>query len=483
MPSSTSRQTRSLVLSAAIAGALAIPSVAHANGFVLVTSPNDNASEEGTLRWALEVERASHIRIAEHVTAIQLLNGTLVYDGEAPLTILGSGQRIWTENNETLLAVTEGADLTIASVDFEGPGGFSIEQRGDTDGQEAGKGIFVDVRDTQTGEVRVLLKDVSVSGVANHGIHVSDCSLADACGGGSGGGGDGSPASIVAVLDGVHITNVGLGKFDADGFRVDDRGEGSIYFVARDSSFTHVGADGVELDEGDDGGVFTSIKRSAFNYNGAYCDPDLLTPLLPAEDEGEFADGEQSVADLEAEVLGGLIGQGLDTRCIELEVDTYESGFVAAYEFGIDVDDGIDLDEAGPGSLQASMQQSTILGNFDEGVDFDEEGEGDIRILFVGTGASANTDDGFKFSEEDGGGVFGRMVRALAVDNGGKGMVFEEADDGDLGMVVVDSRTANNDDSDNTGIEAVQEDDGAGTLRVMASDIEDGIDTDGVDQN
>ena len=60
--------------------------------------------------------------------------------------------------------------------------------------------------------------------------------------------------------------------------------------------------------------------------------------------------------------------------------------------------------------------------------------------------------------------------------------MFEEESDGDLAVTVVRSSTANNDDSDDTGIEAVQEDAGTGTLTVRSSDIADGIDADGVNE-
>ena len=70
---------------------------------------------------------------------------------------------------------------------------------------KAGKGIFVDVRDDQTGTININLKNVRVEGVANHGIHISDCNLADKCGSGSGGAGEGSSASINVVLDNVTI--------------------------------------------------------------------------------------------------------------------------------------------------------------------------------------------------------------------------------------------------------------------------------------
>lgn len=462
------------VLSMVVAGSALLGSAAHAKEFALVLNGNDSGL--GSLRHALEVEQAEQIFIHPGVDMIHI-DSTLNYNSEAPLYIFGTGQIVKTEANVTLLAVNNGADLKIAHLDFEGRTGFySIENRGDLEG-DAGKGIFVDVRDDQTGVVKVELEDVRVSGVANHGIHISDCSLADDCGGGSGGGGEGSPASIFVELYNVHVSDAGNGRFDADGFRVDDRGDGDIYFFATKSSFTGVGADGVELDEGNDGSVYAHIVKTDFSHNGGYCDPDLLAPFIPDPDEAEFEESEQVTLEMIPSVSGSP-----DDSCIEREVDTYDSGFVEAYEFGLDLDDGIDLDEAGAGSLVAYMKKSTINGNLDEGVDFDEEDAGDIEVQFIKTVAIGNKDDGFKMSEEGEGFVLGDVRRVKAKNNGGKGIVFEEEGEGDLFLNVVKTMTANNDDSDDTGNEAVQEDEGEGQLRLRRSDIVDGIDLDGVTQ-
>ena len=445
--------------------------VSHAGGFAFVTNGND--SGPGSLRDALEVQEATYILIANSLDTINI-DSTLEYSSETPVTITGSGQTVSTINNVTLLAVTEGADLTVNNVNFQGPGGFSILNRGDQ-GTPAGKGIFVDVRDDQTGVVNVILRNVSVAGVANHGIHVSDCSLADDCGGGSGGGGEGSPASISLICSNCTVDDAGNGKFDADGVRIDDRGEGGINFWARNSLFTNVGADGVELDEGNEGSVVATTIGSTFSDNGGYCDPDVLDPFVP--EDGEFEEGDEVD---ESEIVSEY-GSPDDT-CIELEIETFDSGFVETAEYGIDLDDGIDLDEAGEGDLRSTMFRTIISGNLDEGVDYDEEDAGDIVASYVRTKAFDNTDDGYKMSEEGDGGVFSSVRRAEATDNGGKGFVFEEADAGDLNVRVARTLTSNNDDSDDTGIEAVQEDDGSGDIRVRNSMIMDGIDLDGVDE-
>ena len=256
--------------------------------------------------------------------------------------------------------------------------------------------------------------------------------------------------------------------------RVDDRGEGSIEFVATSSVFSGVGADGIELDEGQAGDVTATISLSAFLDNGGYCDPDLLEAFMPEEPEGEFGEG----AVMEDAIPGPITGSP-DDGCFEREVDLYDDGSVEEYEFAIDVDDGFDIDEAGPGSMFVTVTGSVMDNNLDEGFDFDEEDAGDIYATYVDTTASGNTDDGYKHSEEGEGGVFGLVSGSEATNNGGVGFVFEEEDEGYVGVAVLDSATSGNDDGE-LGLEVVQEDEGTGNLLVAASDISDGIEAEGV---
>lgn len=448
--------------------ALASPALAEP---ILVTSSADTG--EGSLRAALTAAAAQDAATIILTGGDIAIETTLAYDGTAPLTIMGTGQTISSTQNVTLLAVTQGADLTISNVDLQGPGGFSIDARGDADGP-AGKGLFVDVRDDQTGTIAVSLSNVSVTGTAGHGIHVSDCTLADECGGGGGGAGEGSPASIVLDLVDVRVTQTAFGSFDADGVRVDERGAGDILFGAAGSVFEGVGADGVELDEGQDGDVRVSVTASVFAANGAYCDPARLAAFMPDAAEGEFDQGV-----IAADAIPGPVAGSPDDQCFEREVELYDDGTVEDYEFAIDVDDGFDIDEAGPGHILATITDSTMTGNLDEGFDFDEEGPGGIDASFVQVTASGNTDDGYKLSEEDAGDVLALVSNSSATGNGGAGFVFEESDDGDVSVTVTRSRTSGNDDGE-LGLEVVQEDDGAGLLQVSLSALTDGIKTEGV---
>lgn len=446
---------------------------AFAEGPMVVTSAAD--SGEGSLRAALAAAQSATAPVQIVIAAktdLRLQSG-LVYAGTAPLTILGHGQTVLAEVDETILTASGGADLNVQNLMFRGPGGFDINNRADADGT-AGKGIFVDVRDDETGTVSLSLSNVTVSDVASHGIHVSDCSLADSCGGGGGGAGEGSAASILVTLNNVTVDTAGSGSFDADGLRVDERGAGDITLIGRNVSFLRVGADGAELDEGQDGDVIVELHEARFVDNGGYCNPALLKAFMPKEDEAEFEQGQMA-----EDAIPGAVTGSPDDGCFEREVDLYEDGSVEAYEFGIDVDDGFDVDEAGAGSIRATLGGTEISGNLDEGLDFDEEGAGDIVLTLHGYKATGNADDAVKMSEADGGHVLGLVSDATITGNDGVGIVFEEEDAGDVYVALSGVTTAGNDDGD-TGLEVVQEDDGQGLLTILSSNITDGSEVEGV---
>lgn len=274
-----------------------------------------------------------------------------------------------------------------------------------------------------------------MSNVGDHGVHVSDCDL-EVCDSGGGGSGDGSPASIDARLVNVTIDDVGYGGFDADGFRIDDRGDGDIRFEAVDSTFINVGADGFELDEGDDGDVIVEVRNSVSGSNGGYC-----APIDPA------------------------VTPYADPTCVE-----DDDG-----ELVLDLDDGFDIDEAGNGSLLGSIRNIWISYNLDEGLDFDEEGADGIDVVLVGIEAWGNGDEGIKLSEEDDGDVTAKLRSVTATENGDDGMQIEEEGEGNLEVTVNGSVSFDNKPG-KAGLKVEESDAGDGTLKVRGSDLGD-IDT------
>ena len=375
------------VIPGALLALALVPSIASAGTTARVTNGDNDGP--GSLRAALE-SGATKIRIMRSVDEI-VVTEPLEYTGKRPLALLGSGQVIdgagVVPNSASVFAVTRGANVTISNLTVDAGGGngsgpYTRENPG------GGKGIFVAVPEDRTGTVRLNLWSVTVMGTGNHGVHVSDCSLADACGGGGGGGGDGSPASVAVRAINVLIEDSGNGKQDADGLRVDERGDGNIRFFAYNSAFNDVGADGVELDEGNNGNVFVNVFDSTFDRNGEYCLIGDFVKGDPCDDDGEP-----------------------------------------------DVDDAFDVDEAGPGSVIGYVRNLTVVNNFDEGLDFDEEGPGGFNLRIANVFAQNNEDEGIKVSEEDDG---SNRVRLSDITADGD-LEFEEEDHGILDIAIRNS--------------------------------------------
>lgn len=387
-----------------------------------VTSGDDSGA--GTLREALS-SGATVISIHESVSTINI-NDTLKYESINPLTIIGSGQTVdGNDLEDTLLEITNGADLTISNLDFTVTGGYNVFTR-----QGGGKGIFVNVPADRVGIVSLWLTNVTVSNVGLHGIHVLDCDVVD-CGAGNGGEGNGSPASIHVNLTNVTVDNTGNGGFDSDGVRIDDRGEGDIMFNVVGSTFINIGADGIELDEGDNGDVVVNVRNTVFEFNGAYCD------------------GIDPEADNPA-----------DLACVEKNDD----GVLV-----LDLDDGFDIDEAGEGSVTGQIKNILISNNLDEGLDIDEENEGGINLDLVRVEASDNGDEGIKLSEEGDGDVVAHLRGVTSTNNGDDGIQIEQDHDGDI-IVTVKSTTSI--DNMKKGLKVSQDGSGGGSLKVRGPNID-----------
>ncbi len=412
---------RKTLLLACILGA-AQPMTAMATGFAKVTNGND--SGYGSLRAAL-ASGAQFIFISPFVNNIDI-KSSLVYTGDKKLKLFGTHQVIsGNTGDQPLLEISNGADLTIKNLEFAGPGGYSIENQG------GGKGIFLKVPVDQTEDVNVVLKNVTVRDTGYHGVHVSDCTTGDDCGAGQGGLGDGSPVSIYMTLDNVLIDNVGTGRQDGDGVRIDDRDEGDVYFDVYNSIFTNVGGDGIELDEGGNGTVSVNAWDVAFLDNGAYCSADFVADPI-----------------------------ALDPNCND--------------DGDPDVDDAFDIDEAGNGGIEGTLKKIELINNYDEGLDFDSEGTGDnnyIDLKIVNVFARDNDDEAIKISEEEDASVLVKIRRA---DIGGD-IEVEEEDGGDLKVVVKKSSIGDD-------LKLAEDGDGVGVVKLRNTTIADEKDFVNVDE-
>jgi hypothetical protein len=399
---------------------------------VTVTTGND--SGEGSLRAAL-ASGATRIIVGPSVNGISI-DSTLVYNGQAPLTLIGLGQTISANRSGddfTLLEVSNGANLSIDNLRFDGGGEFDFDNAGN------GKAIYLQVPTDREGMVMLELRNVNVRGVANHGIHVSDCTLGDDCGGGEGGGGDGSPASIHVTLESVTIQDVGYGRFDADGLRVDERAAGNIVFEGRNVNVFGAGADGIELDEGNEGDVIVYLRHARLEGNGGYCLPaplDLSEPCVE-DDDGELV---------------------------------------------LDLDDGFDIDEAGPGMLLGTLIDIAVNENLDEGLDFDAEGEGVVEFKTWKVEGMLNGDEALKISAGNSGNVMADLRGLFIVGNGNDGVQIE-AEDSDTAKVHVELRGALIAGNDGDGLKISQENTTElGTLDIYGFANIDVLDLDNVEQ-
>lgn len=387
---------------------------------------NGNDSGPGSLRSALS-QNPRIISIDDSVTTIRVTE-TLEYNGTTSLGIIGSGQTIDGSGlfeNADILSINQGATVRIDNISFIGN---LDEVNEDPSNPIGGTAIFVNVPETRVGTVRLTLENINVTRVGNHGIHISDCAVRDECVEG-----DGSPASVSAILNNVHVNSVGLGRQDGDGVRLDERGEGNIIFVANDSTFINVGADGVELDEADNGYIRAKVNNSTFDSNGRFCD-------------------------LASEIIGGPCDNDGDP----------------------DLDDGFDIDEAGDGSIFVAIKDSKFINNYDEGLDFDEEGGGDIELSVTNSFALGNEDQGIRASEDDDGDVRILFSNVTFGDNNqeDEAVRIEENNDGDVLVKVFDSNVI---DGDNEGLRIDEDNSGSGTLKVRNSNFT-VFDLDDVDQ-
>lgn len=114
-------KTRNIIAAAALAFSLIAGSAAAENK-IIVTNGNDDGA--GSLRVALEFaasqRQASQILIATRDDIA--LKSPLVYDGTAPLALIGAGQRLIGAEGTDLLTVKRGVDLTIVGLDMSGLG-------------------------------------------------------------------------------------------------------------------------------------------------------------------------------------------------------------------------------------------------------------------------------------------------------------------------------------------------------------------------
>ncbi len=433
-----------------------------------VTTSDDQG--EGSLRQAFIDAKSTggeiKIETEENIT----LNSGLVYDGQKPIKLTGRKNVIKLKSNETLLYISAGADFSGESFILEGARQYNVSD-GDASSQPAAKGIYVEIPSHQKDDVNFELKDVEITNMEGMGIHISDCDLRDRCGRGQGHEGDGSDASISVNFENLYVSDVGHGALDHDGVRIDERGAGDIMVISENSIYLRNGSDGLELDEGGEGSIIATLVSDRYVENGGYCNPDIMGLYLHQNAHRDFEDEVATDADIPQKINGSP-----DASCIELDTKYYESGFLKSYKYSLDLDDGVDIDEADDGDIRLIMKDVLIAHNFDEGGNFDELGNGDVNAEYMNVVMEGNFDEGSKHNESGRGGIYANIQNSRAFDNHGEGFVFEEKNEGNVKIRAVAVQTSGNDDQKNSGVIVEQKGKGNGEVVFEDVNIDEGID-------
>ena len=228
-------------------------------------------------------------------------------------------------------------------------------------------GLLVDVPDDRTGVQRVDLDRVTVRNSRLHGVLINDQAFYLTDPDSTSDAG--STASLAVSVSGSLFEENGNGAVDYDGFRINEGGDGSIDATVKHTTSTGNGADGLELDERGAGDASFSLQHTSLVNNG----------FLSTEDP----------------------------------------------------DDGIDVDEAGPGSIIARFNNVDVSNNSEQGVDLNENGEGDLRVTMSQVTGSGNGQEGIEFEEDDDVAGGGNLVADLKnVTTNGNGILL----DGDAGL-------------------------------------------------
>lgn len=376
---------------------------------------NDLDAGPGSFRAAVEAANADPsitlIRFQPGIGAIDL-SSAVTYSGAQSLRIDGRGVILGGTAGCAcdLLVANGGADLTLEDLTLE---------------NAPRNGVVVDVPASTTGDIGVALREVMIRNNGLHGVLVDDQA------GDDGTGGD-SEAGILLVIAASAVTGNGFrpGFSDFDGIRIDEGGSGDLYATIHGSIFVGNAGDGVELDERGPGSATAEVRQTSFDDNGEQ-------PQNPDDLEDGFDVDEADEGGISARIVHATAGGNFD--------------------------EGIDLDEEGPGGIRLVMTQVVASGNVDEGIKLTEdevsEAGGDMEVDFRNVIASSSRDDdGIHLEEFGPGDVNARLAHSTFDGNDGDGINVDQEGEGGGVLRLQSVQTEGNGDDpvDASGVEVVQ---------------------------
>jgi hypothetical protein len=380
------------------------------------------ATDAASLQAALDAAALTGGMVVVRGTIV--LDDPLTYVSDNSLTIMGqrgarivgpfdaidapssSSERVGEETVGDALQILGEPDLTLRNLTFDG---------------QTGHGIYFELTDDATGTVNLDLNGVTFTDQGLSAIWFEDQA------GGSQAMPDPINSDASVHLDFTRVTVMGTGFADGeseicdiededdpdfgcewadfDGMRFNEGGLGDITFRFRGVDINGNAGDGIEFDEVDDGHVNGSVVNSFFNKNGSQ-------PQFPQ-----------------------------------------------------DIEDGFDIDEAGPGGIHLALDNTQVSDNIDEGTDLDENGSGDVRFTARRLVATGNVDENIKITESEddptGTGDIILHMSNVTADGAleGRGTRFEEFGEGGVvGSITSSSFSGNLED---TGLRIDEEGEGS----------------------
>ena len=390
---------RSIVLALVLALPMTtVPTTAASADTVVVTKSHNSGA--GSFRDAIDQANGNPA-----ITRVQFraglptvfLGSTVVFSGLQDLTIDGNG------------ATLDGAGT--GGVAFSVIGGGDLAVSNLTVRNAAAEGIAVELPESATGTVSVLLFNVSVINNAGHGILINDQNNPTTPPEGTQPGANGSAASVeVSVVSSRFVEN-GYSASDRDGLRVNEGGDGDLTITVKFSIFHENGADGIECDERGVGDVRVDMFATQLTGNG----PKDPTDLDDGFDIDEYNEGS---------ILGKIV--------FSLANQNHEEGF--------------DFNENNAGDLRVDMQSVEANENGEEGIDYEEDDDdllsgsgGDLVTVMNGVVTSGNgdgADGGLKIREKASGHLNVTLTNILSTDNFGSGVFVRESSGGNSAVQI-----------------------------------------------
>jgi hypothetical protein len=221
-----------------------------------------------------------------------------------------------------------------------------------------------------------------------------------------------SAASIRLVVFRSTIEGNGfVGPTDLDGIRVNEGGIGDIDAQVQNSSFLANGADGLELDERGEGSVVLDARQSHFDDNGPL-DPDDLDDGIDVDEAG--------YGDIEVNLVGVTLDRNFDEG---LDLNEGDAGSLLLFASDVHAHDNsggdnVQLEELGDGSMHARINGLSSSGAEDDGIQAEEADAGNLFLTLVNATITGNSDDGVVAEQGGAGGGLVELVAGTIAGNG-----------------------------------------------------------------